>query len=1048
MKVEDFMNGSDVIPKLIYIRCFIILNSVGKARLVVDGKPLTDLEGGIGSKRGPPSFDNINRRIDTLINGSIDPVFWTIDLSSAYQSHPYLRPIDHVPANGPYQLIVTIIDGVEYAFTTMIFGLPDAAHHFNNCLADVFEQNDLDTNSLPYVDDILTVSHDIVSGGPLVIRLIDTMTENGYRVNFAKSHFAMDSITFLGRVLDKFGSRADNVKLIDLINTNDIKSKKGLGEFIGKLNWLQQHINIPLDTMTHLRKLYAQSTLSREEKKELNQFITSSIVPYLLNPIYLHYPKPDHTFQIHTDASINGMGAILFQVIGSQVHIVATFQNVFSSSQSKWSIYRKEVYTIFRSLLKWRPFFGNSEIVIKCDNEAAVAAIDNGNDSDDHFVSRWISFIREFSWQIHHVSGEHNSFADNLSRTNIQSSFKRQDIDLLIIPDQTPSSSHRVNSIIYNTAPSTTHLLSTPYLHYLFRYDPKTTINQPLIIPPNQFSHLYRTPTLPIITHRHPNIQTLPHQNILSQPLLMIKLSNSFFNLHLPTQKDRPLSSTPSVSHISLNATDTDLPSDESDHDELFSDSDSEDDGFGNLNNGAQTTRLVMGIEEKRFRQLLEAHRHTHQSAKLLAQQMIKDGRSYVGLRRDSETLVANCLKCLQSNHAKSFRHYPGLILANGPGDIWMCDLAKLPPADDGSNYILIVVDKASGYIMHRNLFSKSADEIALNLVNLCCLHGCPTTIQSDNGSEFNNSTLREVVRIIRSEYRFSAEYNPRTNGTVEKAVGQFKMLLTKMISEDIAKNDGNVGRWHHFTHYIQFALNSRSANGTLWSPFEMMFGRRPRGLTSHDFANSIGGEEFDPQIWIDHINTYIPLMVNEMNKLRTKSWDIAAKNLRNSKLLQSERIPVGTNVMVKNVDTVKKNLSFNWFGPYRIAGHDGEFNYILEIPNRHGDPQRFERRFTRDMLKPAGKFIYCDLHEPIAEILQHKYHHPSKSHSLFVRYLNGHRENEWVSWKDLPPPLKPPIKALTKGKNLSTLSSRLPYTISQDVLETTYGNIDSFSIY
>jgi hypothetical protein len=473
---------------------------------VVDGKTLVGL---VGTKANsdPPSFDAINRRISALMEGTDEPIFWTIDLSSAYQTHPALRPEQHKPEDGEYTVIATLIEGVEYVFTTMIFGIPDAPHHFNNCLDAVFKQNGLSNSSLPYVDDILTVSKDIRSGGESVVKLIDTLGDNGYRVNFLKSRFAMDGVSFLGRTLDKHGSRADNLKLKELINIKRITKPKKLQEFIGKINWLQQHVNIPINIMISLRIFSQLEKFSQADTEDLKTLI-DQCKPFLENPIALHYPVMNARFHIHTDASVEGMGGILFQIINNAVHIVATFQNTFTTSQKAWTIYRKEIYTVLKALTKWRPFFGENQVSIKCDNLAAVNAIINNKPSDDHFITIWIGLIREFTFDIEHISGKSNFIPDNLSRA----SPNNQDISNIdpmtnntkVIEPQSPNSLHKQTPVNHKwyfpndpTSENIAHLSRTS--RYLNFTDPTMpTVHPSLNELELLMSHIERTNTKPI----------------------------------------------------------------------------------------------------------------------------------------------------------------------------------------------------------------------------------------------------------------------------------------------------------------------------------------------------------------------------------------------------------------------------------------------------------------------------------------------------------------------------------------------------------------------
>ncbi|WP_372671677.1 DDE-type integrase/transposase/recombinase, partial [Escherichia coli] len=56
-------------------------------------------------------------------------------------------------------------------------------------------------------------------------------------------------------------------------------------------------------------------------------------------------------------------------------------------------------------------------------------------------------------------------------------------------------------------------------------------------------------------------------------------------------------------------------------------------------------------------------------------------------------------------------------------------------------------------------------------LTQVFCDFGIPRILQSDNGTEFKNSTMKQLAKSLGFDHRFSTPYHPRGNGIAERFV-------------------------------------------------------------------------------------------------------------------------------------------------------------------------------------------------------------------------------------------------------------------------------------
>ena len=76
-------------------------------------------------------------------------------------------------------------------------------------------------------------------------------------------------------------------------------------------------------------------------------------------------------------------------------------------------------------------------------------------------------------------------------------------------------------------------------------------------------------------------------------------------------------------------------------------------------------------------------------------------------------------------------------------------DLTDMQSQPDGPyKFILNYQDHLTKMVTLRSLQSKTAEEVAYQLIDIFCLQGAPSILQSDNGREFTNKLIQNVLEI------------------------------------------------------------------------------------------------------------------------------------------------------------------------------------------------------------------------------------------------------------------------------------------------------------
>ncbi|CAC5402705.1 unnamed protein product [Mytilus coruscus] len=112
----------------------------------------------------------------------------------------------------------------------------------------------------------------------------------------------------------------------------------------------------------------------------------------------------------------------------------------------------------------------------------------------------------------------------------------------------------------------------------------------------------------------------------------------------------------------------------------------------------------------------------------------------------------------------------------------WQIDLKKKPPVK-GYNYICNIVDCFSRLAFGGPLKGKFAKDVAELTLKYVYLYGPPRILQSDNGKEFTNVNLAEVVSIFKTRQIHGRPYHPQSQGRVER----FNRTLTEYFRKEMS---------------------------------------------------------------------------------------------------------------------------------------------------------------------------------------------------------------------------------------------------------------------
>jgi len=311
-----------------------------------------------------------------------------------------------------YKTTFTVPQG-HFEWNVMPFELKNAPSAFQRAMDKNFQG--METFLKVYIDDILIHSANIPEHLQHLKAFNKRCKEKGVVLSSKKMQLCEHQISFLGYVI-KYGSISVMQHSIEFVDKfpDEIKETTQLQRFLGCLNYISKfYKNCAQD-----RKLLNQRLKKNAEPWTLQHTqAVQSIKAKVRNLKALAPINEEADKQIYTDASGEGWGAILCQTSEEgKPEICQYASGTWTDAQQKnWAAVRKELRAVCLAIEKFRDFIIFRPFTVFTDCSALKSLIAKAS-SQEAVIVRWLMSLAHFTFDIIHIDGSKNSFADMLSR--------------------------------------------------------------------------------------------------------------------------------------------------------------------------------------------------------------------------------------------------------------------------------------------------------------------------------------------------------------------------------------------------------------------------------------------------------------------------------------------------------------------------------------------------------------------------------------------------------------------------------------------------------
>lgn len=855
----------------------------GALRMCVDYRKLNQK-----TKRDQYPLPRIEESLEALRGAKY---FSTIDLASAYNQV-------EVHADDRHKTAFTTPMGL-FEYNRMPFGLQNAPATFQRLMQGVFRDDILRT-LMVYLDDIIVFSSTIQEHLERLETVFSKLRHHGLKIEPAKCQLFQDQVTYLGHVVSADGVATDPEKTKAVkewpvpVTVRDVRS------FLGFASYYRRFVPKFAQVAGPLHKVVAElgsGGSNKSTKKQVKELWTdecqqsfNKLKSLLTSAPILAYPDYNKPFILETDASNDGLGAVLSQEQDGKVKVIAYASRGLRGGERNMENYSSRKLELLA--LKWavcekfREYLMGSQFIVYTDNNPLTYL--QSKSKLKAVEQRWAAELANFSFSIKYRPGRHNQNADALSRIN------REEVPTTTVEVRT--------TLAYST--STTDLPDEVRQHLTI--SAAFVTNTGAVSPADQATSF---PTVPLTEIKQmqsddPEISRLMHYRSTGRK---------------PTRRERRQESRATVKLLS--------------HWKRIVEKNGVLYRRTGIGNGSEVNLLLLPKSMK-SQVLKAAHNQCGHQGHERTEQLLRQRCWWPGMQAEVKQWISNCERCVIAKGAYLPVKTPmGSILATRPLEVLAMDFTLLEPATDGRENVLVLTDVFTKFTVAIPTRDQKATTVAKALIKEWFLvYGIPQRIHSDQGKSFEAELIKELCSIYGIKKSRTTPYHPEGNGQCERFNRTLHELLRTLPAE-------KKKRWPEHLKELCYAYNATPHTTTGYSPFYLMFGRDAKLPLDILLPEENREPARDGRSWITKHQTSLQDAYTTASG-RLKDAALARKKMHDQRgRAMAEPLRVGERVLLRNHKVKGRNkIQDKWEDKvYKITERRDNNTYMIDRADGQG---------------------------------------------------------------------------------------------------------------
>ena len=606
-----------------------------------------------------------------------------------------------------------------------------------------------------FLDDILIYSATLEEHLTRLEAVFRRLKECGLKLKPSKCEFLKRECHYLGHVVSADGISTDPDKVSAVQNWRTPTSIKDVQQFLGFVGFYRRYIKNFSSIARPLHDLLRASSEFQWSEMEEAAFLT--LKGKLVSAPILAYADYTLPFEVHTDASGSGLGAVLYQKQDDRLRVIAYASRRLSPSERHYSAHKLEYLALKWAITdKFHDYLYGHKFEVWIDNNPLTYVLTTAKlDATGH---RWLARVAAYDFSIHYKAGKANQDADALSR--------------------------------YNTIQS----------------DVTSAVCQSVQAEPG---YAFTLPISDKVVEDFPRVEKgqifeCDIADAQTRDSVLSKVWSWLQRKELPTSKDlakesRQVQKLLNRQNRLVIQNDIMYRTVQTDHGEI------------------KQCLIPSHLKARVFDSLHDQMGHPGID-KTVA--LVRERCYWPGMVSDIERMVRNCRRCVcRKARAQIAPLIP--IETTQPMELLCIDYLLVEPSA-GYEHLLVITDHFTKFAKVVPTKNETASTTAKALYDqFITYYGSPQRIHSDQGRSFENKLIKELCALMGIQKSRTTPYHPMGNGACER----FNQTLLKMLGT--LSNEKKV-KWKEYVQSLVHAYNCTPHETTGFTPYELMFGRKP----------------------------------------------------------------------------------------------------------------------------------------------------------------------------------------------------------------------------
>ncbi|KAI3370531.1 hypothetical protein L3Q82_025288 [Scortum barcoo] len=253
---------------------------------------------------------------------------------------------------------------------------------------------------LVYLDDLIVFGRTLEEHEERLLKVLDRLAEVGLKISVDKCQFCLPKVKYLGHIVSADGVSPDLAKIEAVTRWPQPTHLKALQSFLGFCGYYRRFIAnyaAIVRPLSELTKGYAPTQrVKKFEKDETKTYLKESepfgerwdqscteafhkIIHCLTHAPVLAFADPNKPYVLHVDASLKGLGAVLYQEHSEGLRPVAFASRKLKTSERNYPMHQLEFLALKWAVVdKFHDYLYGVRFTVRTDNNPThICAIDS-----------------------------------------------------------------------------------------------------------------------------------------------------------------------------------------------------------------------------------------------------------------------------------------------------------------------------------------------------------------------------------------------------------------------------------------------------------------------------------------------------------------------------------------------------------------------------------------------------------------------------------------------------------------------------------------------